>query len=350
MKDFVTGNCIALGPAQEKGIIPEYVKVASVIEPGDVAELQNTAFADKVNRLLPIHTKAAAWMSHLYYYGHMEANPSIRESLDKAAAFYGITADVEKIPEALPYATKKASSDHENFALVVDMGEQGMLPYYPIDSRESLTKSASEACRSYFDGRLPIEFFRTVCLNITEKAAQLKLPASAIPDLVRRNGNDLDLDYTGVSRSVELRKAAGVSPEAIETYTSISDSLGAGEITEKQGAELWNGLDRNLNLNNTPRIPTFYETFHPSFAEAKLNVEKAASEYVIISGAPIPSNVVSSLSMEKLALYFGDGNLPVVEKIVKLASSDPCKATNLASGLSEDKAKTLLRLAVRWAS
>jgi hypothetical protein len=78
---------------------PDYAKSAE-IRSSDVAGLPASSFAD-AKRALPVHTKAAVWLSALeHYYAGGEPKANIDASLLKTAKFFGIENDVLAVKAA----------------------------------------------------------------------------------------------------------------------------------------------------------------------------------------------------------------------------------------------------------
>lgn len=110
------------------GALPDYVKAASVAEVVEPGELVSSAYADPVSRSFPIHTKAATYLSTLYFLGNLsQLKPldvtRISTRLEKAAADHGILNEIADLvqkaaasyqppaeTEPVPYALEKRSA------------------------------------------------------------------------------------------------------------------------------------------------------------------------------------------------------------------------------------------------
>lgn len=109
---------------EERVEVPEFVKQASA-EAVDYDSLPTEAFADRADRVLPVNTKAATWLSHAYYVSQKADSSILRDkaissNLKAAAAFWGITAECEKVAEEL---TKPAfNTTAEQFILCFCFG------------------------------------------------------------------------------------------------------------------------------------------------------------------------------------------------------------------------------------
>ena len=74
--------------------LPEFVKEAAEADEDERDSLPSNCFADPANRKYAVHTKAAAYLSRLYFtknasmYTSKEMRQSVKENLDKAAKFW----------------------------------------------------------------------------------------------------------------------------------------------------------------------------------------------------------------------------------------------------------------------
>src|SRR5262245_3099129 len=137
---------------------PEYVKNASA-EQLDTDGLPASAFADPVDRRLPIHTKEATWTSWLYYLDQLESASQVGRGngvagnqpphrlettsllLQKAAVFHGIARDCADLA-ATCLEKKAAEEKDDDYALCWDTPE-GRERRWPLRTAEEVKRAAA---------------------------------------------------------------------------------------------------------------------------------------------------------------------------------------------------------------
>lgn len=338
---------------ESKDLLPEFAKEAAVIEREEVDGLRDNAFADKRERKLPLHTKAASYLSALWYYGHSDPDPRLEDRILKSAEFFGISKEVSEIPKNLGYFDKKASEEDTSagFALVVDRGADrgGVQRYYPMTDDYEVVKSAREADRAFFDGRLPPEYFRAASVELCKRAKALEIQEHELPRTVRENGQDRLPDFDRVKSAALLtRKQAGVDERGLEIYANIIEEFREdGDLEEAESN--WNRMDQVCGVKYASGVPTLYELLYNGETMDRSDIEKYASENVVVGGVVIPGNVLGALPREKVAAYFGEDRIPVIEEILEASKTDCTDATVKAASLGDEDSRTLLEMAYKWA-
>lgn len=157
---------------------PDFVKQAGQenslrVPPGTPV----TACADPVNRQFWCHTKAACWLSHLFYSEkraefHPKDRERIEERLAKYAANWGIKAACDALAARRAELTKAADADLPDSAYAhVWVDRDGRkVRQYPLRSAMEV-KAAAEWVEQYRD-RLPFPTRHAMAKKILEKAAQ----------------------------------------------------------------------------------------------------------------------------------------------------------------------------------
>ena len=164
--------------------LPDYVKQAEDVFTKEAADkLPDELFADPINRVYPIGSKADVWLSAAYFAktasddGYPEVlRDHIRGVIKSAAAAYGILEDVEAIMEKIetPPVEKKAEDDDSNYG----DPETRMYPMFDDYGVKMAGQHFAENRHCY-----PPELRRRIACNILRKAAEYRLD---IPDEVRR--------------------------------------------------------------------------------------------------------------------------------------------------------------------
>lgn len=156
---------------------PDFVKQANHEQLyGDPSSLPPHVYASVNKRLLPCHTKAATWMSSLFFGDkHKQLPPAeaeaAKERLLKSAAFWGIKPEVEQLWEKMAADEQQGylKLKDTDFALVWDTGDRKER-HYPLRNGNEV-KMASQWFGNYhreftFDDK------STIASKILTKAAE----------------------------------------------------------------------------------------------------------------------------------------------------------------------------------
>jgi len=119
--------------------------------------------------LFPCHTKAACWISHVYYYRQKDslapAEQQVAESnLTKWADYWSFSSEDVKaaLDEAAP------DPDDDDFALILTQGADRKLRVWPLVSDDQIKTAAAEFAASR--ERLPLQYRRAAATAILKKA------------------------------------------------------------------------------------------------------------------------------------------------------------------------------------
>jgi hypothetical protein len=157
---------------------PEFVKEAALSDEEDKASLPKTAFADSLNRLYPIHTKADTWLSAAFYYKQAsKRDETVEKQLEKAAQLWDV--NIEGIKNALQANMDKQASESAP-TYVVDLAFDGKsYAKIPVETPADLQKTAEYILNS--SSSFPYAIRRDASRQILELMP--KLQASFRADL-----------------------------------------------------------------------------------------------------------------------------------------------------------------------
>ena len=93
--------------------LPDFVKEAEMISEETLASMPDEAFANKVARKLPISSAADTYISIAYHLSCNDKDENVDQSLNKAASFWGINEEVEKLKASISEMSKSASAETE---------------------------------------------------------------------------------------------------------------------------------------------------------------------------------------------------------------------------------------------
>ena len=152
---------------------PDYVAEGTIVDREMASTLPDTAFADCAHRRFPITDRANTWVSAGYFAktagdcGYSApTRRAVRDRIKRAAAVYGISADVENVMakmSAPPPAEKCAADDLSNYC---DPDHRG----YPV-----FDKQGAELANDYFSRnayKYGHERRMAIARNIMKKSAE----------------------------------------------------------------------------------------------------------------------------------------------------------------------------------
>lgn len=308
--------------------LPDYVKESAVLQVEDVADLADTAFADSRHRLHPIHTKAATYMSAVYLAGEGKTDTKEFANVKRAAAFYGITDDVDAALVTLGdinTQTKAAAAtqDMEKYALTfnIEEGEDEAWTAYPVDTYLSVVKSATDVMEDWNRQRIPTDWLHTAAKVIVKRANDLGITHNELPARVWDIGTERVPDFDIALDVAETRKHAFAGTNG-EAYIEAVKSAANGTVDVDTAVNTWMELDATNGVDHRKCISphaAFYSG--PTIAE----VEKVAADHVVIKDVMVPYDVVGKLAANKTAIHrmFNKEAAEKVFDAITVLTSDP---------------------------
>lgn len=328
--------------------LPNYVKEASILQEEDLANIASTAFADSTNRLHPIHTKAATYMSAVYLAGAGMEGSREFAIVKEAADFYGISKDVEDALQLLSVTEKAASAERPAtpHALTFELLENDTWKAYPMANEVQVTKAATDVVRDWNDGHIPTDWLFAAAQNIVKRANELGVYRNSIPDRIWELGEERLVDFTGAEVAAGLRKHAGVAD--ITEYEQAVNKAAAGTITVEEAIDSWMHLDTVHNVSHK-RYTSPHEAFYSGPKVAA--VEKLAAENVVIEDIMIPVEAIRKLASDNGRLVkasfrkeTADSVLSIVDTLKDVSIKTASDASAKLSKLTLDQRKEVLNL------
>ena len=265
-------------------LLPDYIKKASIPQPEDVTNLHDVAFADRVNRLHPIHTKAATYMSAVYLAGKGMQDTAIFSRVKAAGEVYGITDDIEAAIKLLPAPTsKEASAAEEEYALKFKMEDSDTWQAYAIGSYIDVTKSAVAVLRDWNDEHIPTDWLYAAARNIVKKAKELNVNRDDIPITLWEIGEPRVLDFKAAEEYALTRQDHGVADVA--PYIDAVKKAATGESTAEDAISTWMLLDAQNGLTHK-RLIAPQAAFYSGAKVA--HIENLANSNVFIADVLVP--------------------------------------------------------------
>ncbi len=324
--------------AAELGLMPDYVGDAAQLTSEDLAPLQKVAFADPGRREFPIHSKTATWLSAAYAMGIGMTDPALLERITKAAAVFGITEDVTKLEAAFQAQIKTASAPERRYALVHE-GEG----YFPINDAEEILESGRAIAKAARHRDLPILLARQSAMTLVKAARAAGIAEDLLPG-IRALGTDRLPNFDFAEVALGLRKAAGVTAEAMTLYRDLLDSAKSASAEEMdQFVALWADMDQANGLSYARGIPDPYASFYQDGEEAP-DIDKLAAENVVIDDVMVPIMAIPVVSEDTVRKHFTKDAAEAIIGAQKITGTDPALATEAFAKLAAEDRRSFLGL------
>lgn len=327
--------------------LPDYVKTASQITPDDLVDLADVAFGVPSLREFPVHTKEATWLSAAYAMGAgtWAADAHLEQTIRKAARLHEIEPDLQKLEDVFAAQHKQASAPAPRFALSVDFGDTaglGLQHFYEINNACQISKAARDMVNDLSDGRLRIEFFQPAAVELVKAARNHSMDLEDIPMQIRSLGEERMPDFENAMKVAELRKSAGVPDDALELYKEAALGAQAEPDQIPRWLDLWLDMDATYGVKYSSHQP---DPFHAFFAGDLLSdVDKAASEMVLIHDVLIPASVLPAVTEVSVRQNFRKEAADKIAQAINCAVENPAQASQIFEGLPSDTNKEFLQL------
>lgn len=299
-RDFTTDETLAfLGTLKQASVLPEWLD--QVPDAQEVEGLPSSAFADTGNRLLPIHSKAAAWLSAVSSYAYSTPSGAWADRLKNACHAYGIVDSVKSAIEVLRPAEqtnqKEASTgSQKEYALILNTPE-GRSELYPINDDYEIEKSAREILKDVKEKRFPEGWMAKASTTLCKAADDRRIPDYLIPQDVRDLGTPRIPSPERIDLEIQNRVRAGLPKAATEFYKKAADMLCAGEVDLGEAALVWELADRKFGLEG--KCASAVRSLNSGIPMAM--IEKQAKEVVVFRGELLPLAALQTLSPIQVA-------------------------------------------------
>jgi hypothetical protein len=285
---------------------PRYVLKAAGAEICGGQDTPPHQFGDRAGRLYPCHHPAATWVSAAFLYDNVKqaaARPDVEAELLKAAAYFGIAGDVDRLRGLAKEAAARGieSLPDDAFALVFDVGGERQR-HYPLRNPFEVKAAADYLDR--FRGELRYDDRRTVARKILEKAAELGADLGDRRDMLERTAGLGCCGAEKAAAAVRLRRAAGMPADhraQLEKQAALIEKNPDGwryAETEKLAA-LLDAIDEEYGLRR------YYGEGGLGFPEDALfavTVKTAGDVAADLAGNPMTGNVYRRDDLSRLPL------------------------------------------------
>jgi len=341
--------------------IPEFVKIAERTTAEDVKSIASSTFGDRANKRFPCHTKAACFLSHLYF---LDSEPeilekearNIRENLDRMATVWGLdgpNGSVTQLKHAFDKRAADAWSDlsDSDYGLVVKQGEQE-IKLFPMPNAVSV-KKAAETLYVNRD-KYPYAWRKVAAAKILQKVVEAKVELADDTDAFLHKAAGYGFSTADQLQQGLLQRAGAISMNprmksaatamrkyAEEIVTTPIDS----SLLEKVASFL-DELDRRLGLHqkyisrysNQIEVPMPEEiAFATTEKEAQ---EKMATVIILTNGEVFMKGDLEKAGHDAFCAALGDDiEDTMFDPVTKRLDLE--KASNILPTLPRDDADNL---------
>lgn len=295
---------VYLLPVKEAGALPEWV--TEVPEEADLEQLARTAFASPHERLFPLHSKTAAFLSALHAEASGVTDTAVLGRIKSACAAYNILDEVRLAHDSLPRETLPDSQDVRKqktahaIELVIEPGGEPEA-FYPIDTVMQIEKSATDLNRDIGERKLPTSWFMEASRALVKAAGELGFPVHQIPPAVMALSVDRIPSDLFIQDQLEKRKEAGMPDAAVELCKEAYDSsCETGEYLE--AAHLWEIADRKYAIDYSGGVLDPVKAFNSGMLRSQ--ADEMAEEVFVLDDLLLPKTAFLTLPENTIAASF----------------------------------------------
>jgi len=322
---------------------PEFVKEAETIEPAEVATLPQQVFADPTTRKFPCHTKAATWLSQLYFLEAQHNYPTLRAQevqgrINKAAAYFAIEDTTKEAAELWEqHNTPEQTVDDKDYAMIFEQDGK-TVRHLPINNEVNIKAAAQKLFEK--QARYPFDLrqiaARKILRNATEHKAQLDDTVEEY--LYKAAGFGMTTPARAAEklgmRALMMPKEAGDMRTKMAKLTKSVLAMKEIPLTElTKLAEIVDRVDTEFGFyqHYNEGIDTPEEIF---FELTEKRASALKNEYIqLTTGTLLPVDMIHVLPIAKIAATVGadflksiisDSNLDIdIEKFARVAPTLP---------------------------
>lgn len=310
-----------------RSILTTYPELSEHIKTAQVGEeirnsLPESAFADRLNRMYPVHTPADAILSKAYATKVANLAGAVMDEIDTALTMYGISGDLFSTPKVAHVETEQP------IYLVESQNKLAMYSNTPIASaEEALRRNQTKLSnRSLTDGALKIV-----------KEAQRR--GENVSDWTLKYAGLVQCDPQESSHWLEARALKAPSDKLSQAYTklahvtrNIDSSLGRDDLIKLANAV--NDLDSQSGFSR------YYGRNMPDPVSTIFNTKVAMQPMIELAGTNVPVEKLLSVPPETYGDILGSD---IVEEITQDGELVPDSLTEILDTLPADMKKSLVK-------
>ena len=284
--DFTrTNNPTSLTKAAGIHPFPEWADSAPIPHADGLVGFSNSIFADTHRRLLPLHTKEAAFFSAIDFLDHPEDfGLEAGERVKKACDGFGIWGEMLPWLHASANSFEKSASSC-SWAIDTEIGGTP-IRMFPLDTDENVREAVYGLTKMAQEKRIEYTMLREAALNVMEKdadAANELLAAFAITQ------------FTDPEKTAALISSRGGDDAQQKAYNTIAKELAEGLDPETAVIKLA-ACDIAFDKPNHPFPTTRLRPHELVYCGDKLSdLRKEASQHVFVMEVLIPRSALAAI-------------------------------------------------------
>lgn len=305
--DFTTDEGLTfLAHLKSASALPDWVQ--GVPEADDLRGLPTSCFADTANRLWPINTKSAAFLSAVASFSYGNDEGAWTNRLKLACHSYGIVDEVKAAHAALAadYATIPEVAEVQKVACALELVEGPGCPvvgYYPMHTNHAVESSMDKMAIDIRERRLPESYFSEAAEKLVKAAQEFGIPEKQIPRRVRELGEVRLPSPEYLEQQISYRqKQAGFSDEAADMYREAVQGVLDKEASLTDAAHFWELADMKFGIKIAGALVAPVKAFKSG--RTVDSVEKEARSVCLISDIMVPYHNLLSLGKPVIAASF----------------------------------------------
>ena len=310
-----------------RSLITTYPELSEHVKTAQVGEhvrnsLPEAAFADRLNRMFPVHTPADAMLSKAYATKVANLAGSIMDEIDTALAMYGISDDLFSTP-------KVAHTKVEDPVYLVESQKKlAMYSNTPIDmAEEALKRNQTKLShKSLTDGALKIV-----------KEAHSR--GENVSDWTLKYAGLVQCDPQETSHWLEARALKAPSDNLSKAYTklahvtnNIDSSLGRDDLIKLASAV--------SDLDGKSGFSRYYGKNMPDPVSTIFNTKVAMQPMIDLAGTSVPVAKLLSIPPETYGDILGSD---IVDEITQDGELVPDSLTEILDTLPADMKHSLVK-------
>ena len=317
--------------------LPEFVKQSSLDEQIDTKTLPAISFADSVKRVFPIHTKAAAYLSYLYFLD--QRKDMVQTEINRASSGFKKAGSIWNINAEFMLADEeyKKATDIQPAEKVACAIEINGLEFLPINTAANVMSST----REFDDSRnsLPYDLRYKAANALMKAAIDMHLTADMLPECVHKSaGKGLTTKEAATKElcwRIKEEKSAKIK-DALKPTADFLDQLDDGIISREAAEKVARTIAAydeatGLYKNYGKSVPLPEDIL---FAFTKFAADSMLDTLTEINGTNYRTSDLEAAEVDKL---FGTDTLGIfgsdMSKVAKVVSNSPSAAKLFNSAL-----------------
>lgn len=314
--------------AKTASYTPDYIKNASEESLTTLPEgLNNIAFADQYNRVLPLHSKEACYMSTVYALHAGTYDGLIRERLEKAAKAFGIAEDIGQLKEAfVPKVNEVHVASSAQHALYVKSASGQLEGVYPlhVDNPDDIRSTMEKVQGEFLRGCLPLPLFKSAASRLVKLAKEAGCPQLSQQGLYKTIATPRLPEFDKMAIQLEINSSyypEDVAAELKESWKNLSKEASQNSNSRDLGKRLMEFCDTCMEVDIATEAATKCAGYQDPYScvftgYSKEDLHKMASSVFEVYGQCVPMSALSDEAIGALKPFLNTKQASTLEEAV----------------------------------